>query len=161
MSQTEGLEPGEWEFWDDWTTAQRLLARELERGLQRDHGISKAEFSVLVRLWRAPAHTMRVCDLVSALDWEKSRVSHLLTRMEKRGFVARPEGAAGRRTRTGLTASGRRVADAALRGHGDTVRRHFFDPLTPEEAATIREWSARTIDRLTPCEGRADDDGAA
>src|ERR1700761_1578793 len=87
----EPLAPGEWELWDTWMRAQRLLVRELDRGLQRDCGISKAEFSVLMALRNAPGREMRVADLVESLDWEKSRVSHQLTRMENRGFVAQTE----------------------------------------------------------------------
>lgn len=44
------LDPAEWEFWDTWMRAYRLLVRELDRGLQRDCGISKAELSVLMTL---------------------------------------------------------------------------------------------------------------
>ena len=74
------------------------VTRELERGLQRDCGISKAEFSVLVTLWRTTGREMRVGELSESLDWDKSRVSHQLTRMEKRGFVKRTQyGADGRR----------------------------------------------------------------
>src|SRR3954471_21683659 len=95
MSEARTLEPEDWAFWDTWMRAQRLLVRELDRGLQRDCGISKAEFGVLVTLRRP----MRVGELADALGWEKSRVAHLLTRMEKRGLVARTEdGAVGRRT---------------------------------------------------------------
>lgn len=149
MSET--LEPAEWALWDAWMRAQRLLARELDRALQRDFGISKAEFSVLVKLSQAAGHEMRVGDLVESLDWEKSRVSHLLTRMENRGLVEQTEtGATGRRTRIGLTAEGRRTARTALRGHAGNIRRYFFDSVTPEQAATIRAWSDQTIDRIEP-----------
>lgn len=142
------LEPDEWELWDTWMRAQRLLARELERGLQRDCGISKAEFSVLVTLWRAPGHEMRVGELSESLDWDKSRVSHQLTRMEKRGLVERtPSGADGRRAAIGLTAKGRDAARSAVLVHGDNLRRHFFDTLTPEQARVFRAWSAQMIDR--------------
>ncbi len=129
MAQT--LEPEEWELWDTWMRAQRLLARELDRALQRDFGISKAEFSVLVTLSRAPGREMRVADLTESLDWEKSRVSHQLTRMENRGLVEQTEcGATGRRTRIGLTAQGRRLAQSAIVGHAGNIRRHFFERLT-------------------------------
>ena len=55
MAQTRTLEPEEWELWHTWMRAQRLLARELDRCLQRDYGISKTEFSVLVTLRQAPS----------------------------------------------------------------------------------------------------------
>jgi DNA-binding MarR family transcriptional regulator len=149
VAHTQALEPEEWEFWDIWMRAQRLLARELERGLQRECGISKAEFSVLVTLRGAPGREMGVGELTESLAWEKSRVSHQLTRMENRGFVERTRsGVSGRRTRIGLTAQGRRVAQRAILGHAGNIRRYFLDPLTPEQAAAIRTWSEKTVDHI-------------
>jgi DNA-binding MarR family transcriptional regulator len=145
------LEPEEWALWDGWMRAQRLLVRELERGLQRDSGISKAEFTVLVTLWRAPGRDLGVGELTESLAWEKSRVSHQLTRMENRGFVERTEsGAAGRRTRIGLTPEGRRVVQGAIHGHAGNLRRYFFDSLTRDQAAAIRAWSEQMVDRIDP-----------
>ncbi len=87
----------------------------------------------------------------SSLGWEKSRVSHLLTRMESRGFAKRTEGgASGRRTGIGLTPKGRRLAEQSVTAHGRTVRRHFLDLLSPEEVAAIRAWSERVIERVSP-----------
>lgn len=142
------LEPAEWEFWDAWMRAQRLLARELERGLQRDCGISKAEFSVLMTLWRAQARELRVGELAESLDWDKGRVSHQLTRMEKRGFVERTRyGADGRRAGIGLTAAGRRAAAEAVLVHGANVRRYALDSLTDEQKVAIRSWSDRVAEQ--------------
>jgi DNA-binding MarR family transcriptional regulator len=150
------LEPEEWEFWDTWMRAQRLLTRELERDLQRDCDISKAEFSVLVTLWQAEGREMRVGELSESLDWDKSRVAHQLTRMEKRGFVQRSQyGADGRRAGIGLTSEGRRAAQSAILVHGGNIRRYFLDSLTPEQASVIRAWSERTVDSLEPHRGEA------
>jgi DNA-binding MarR family transcriptional regulator len=154
MAETRTLEPEEWELWDTWMRAQRLLAREFDRDLQRDCGISKAEFSVLVTLRQAPGHQMRVGELAESLEWEKSRVSHLLTRMENRGFVERPEGeASGHRTGIRLTDKGRSTAQSAILRHAGNIRRYFLDPLTPEQAATIRAWSEHEVDRIEPRDG--------
>ncbi|WP_211763838.1 MarR family winged helix-turn-helix transcriptional regulator [Kutzneria sp. CA-103260] len=151
MAENGTLEPEEWELWDLWMRAQRLLTRELDRGLQHDCGISKAEFSVLVTLWQAPGREMRVCELSDSLDWEKSRVSHQLTRMENRGFVTRtPQGADGRRAGIGLTAEGRRTVQSAIRVHADNIRRYFFDSLTPQQTEAFRSWSGQLIDRVEP-----------
>ena len=143
------LDPEEWDLWNTWMQAQRLLARELDRGLQRDYGISKAEFSVLVTLHRAPGGRMRVGELAESLDWEKSRVAHQLTRMESRELVERTEGeSSGRRTGVGLTAKGRAAVEDAILGHADNIRRYFFEPLTPGQAAAIRAWSRQVVDRI-------------
>jgi DNA-binding MarR family transcriptional regulator len=151
MAKSRALTPDEWELWDLWMHAQRLLAQQVERDLQRDYGISKAEFSVLVTLVQAPGRQLRVVELAESLGWDKSRVSHQLTRMENRGFVKRTEsGASGRRTGIGLTPKGRRAADSAINGHGENLRRHFFDPLLPDQAAAIRAWSEQLINRLEP-----------
>jgi len=162
MAEARTLEPEEWELWDTWMRAQRLLTRELDRGLQRDCDISKAEFSVLVTLWRAPDREMRVGELSELLDWEKSRVSHLLTRMENRGFVERTEcGASGRRTGIGLTAKGRHTVQGAILRHADNIRQYFLDSLTPQHAAAIRAWSEQMIDRIEPrCSAATGDDVA-
>jgi DNA-binding MarR family transcriptional regulator len=159
---TRSLEPEEWEFWDIWMRAQRLLTRELERGLLRDCDISKAEFGVLVTLWQAGRREMRVGELAESLDWDKSRVSHQLTRMEKRGFVKRTQyGADGRRAGIGLTSEGRRAAQSAILVHGSNIRRHFLDSLTPEQASVIRAWSEQAVDRLEPHRSEAASDGAS
>ncbi|MFF2999522.1 MarR family winged helix-turn-helix transcriptional regulator [Streptomyces sp. NPDC057950] len=162
MTETRLLDPEEWEFWDTWMRAQRLLTRELERGLQRDCDISKAEFSVLVTLWQSAGREMRVSELSESLDWDKSRVSHQLTRMEKRGFVKRTQyGADGRRAGIGLTAEGRRAAQSATLVHGGNIRRHFLDSLTPEQASVIRAWSEQAVDRLGRHASDAASDGAS
>jgi DNA-binding MarR family transcriptional regulator len=156
------LGPEEWEFWDVWMQAQRLLARELDRCLQQDFGISKAEFSVLVTLRQTSGHEMRVGELAESLDWEKSRVSHQLTRMENRGFVERIEaGASGRRTGVRLTASGGQAVENAIHGHAGNIRRYFLDTLTPEQAAAIALWSRQMIERIEPRGRAAVDDGVA
>ncbi|MEU8141199.1 MarR family winged helix-turn-helix transcriptional regulator [Nonomuraea sp. NPDC048901] len=156
MAETRTLEPEEWELWHTWMLAQRLLAREFERGLQRDCGISKAEFSVLVTLWKAPGREMRVGELSESLAWEKSRVSHQLTRMENRGLVEPTQsGAGGRRTGIGLTTKGRELAESAILGHAGNIRRYFLDSLTPEQAAVMRAWSEQVVDRIEPRRGEA------
>jgi DNA-binding MarR family transcriptional regulator len=160
VAESASLSREEWAFWDAWMQGQRLLAREVERALQHDFGISKAEFSILVKLQAAPDGRMRVTDLADSLDWDKSRVAHQLTRMEARGLLERSEsGAAGRRTGIALTKSGEEVAERAIRGHGRNIRRLALDRLSPEQAAAIGAWSHQLITDLgadTPSSARAE-----
>jgi DNA-binding MarR family transcriptional regulator len=146
MTENQTLTGDEWALWDLWTNAQRVFAKYVEGALQREFDISKAEFSVMVTLHRATRAELRVGDLAEALAWDKSRVSHLLTRMETRGFVSRIEsGAAGRRTGISLTPNGRRVAQAAITVHAGTIRRYFLDQLSLEQTAAIRAWSEHLV----------------
>ena len=104
---------------------------------------------MLVTLLRAGTRSMRGVELAQSLGWEKSRVAHLLTRMEGRGLLKRTEaGAGGRRTGVGMTAEGRRLAGSAIAGHAKTVRRHFLDALSLDQAAAIRAWSEQIIRNL-------------
>ncbi|MFG1842906.1 MarR family transcriptional regulator [Micromonospora arborensis] len=149
MAEPRTLSPEQWELWHAWMQAHRLLQRELDRDLQRDYGISKAEFSVLVTLHEARDREMRVGELAESLDWEKSRVAHQLTRMENRDLVDRTDReSSGRRAGIRLTAKGRSAAQNAIVGHGSNIRRYFFEALSPDQAAAIQAWSHQTIDRI-------------
>jgi len=149
MAEPRTLAPEQWELWHTWMQAHRLLHRELDRDLQREHGISKAEFSVLVTLHETSGGEMRVGELAESLGWEKSRVAHQLTRMENRELVDRTDHASnGRRAGIRLTAKGRSAARNAIVGHGANIRRYFFDALTTEQAAAIQAWGRQTIDRI-------------
>jgi DNA-binding MarR family transcriptional regulator len=148
MATPRTLKPEEWERWNTWMQAQRLLARELDRDLQRDYGISKAEFSVLVTLHHAPGGRLRVSELAESLGWDKSRVAHQLTRMENRELVDRTDNeSSGRRLGIELTTKGRNAVQNAILGHADNIRRYFFEALTPEQAAAIDAWSLQMVDR--------------
>lgn len=156
MATPHTLEPEEWERWNTWMRAQQLLLRELDRDLQRDYGISKAEFSVLVTLHQTPGGRMRVGELAESLDWDKSRVAHQLTRMENRELVDRTDNeSSGRRRGIGLTPKGRNAVQNAIAGHADNIRRYFFDALTPEQATAIDTWSRQMVDRAEAGAGAA------
>lgn len=146
------LKSQHWELWNLWMQAHRVLTQDVERRLQAEFGISKAEFSVLATLSMSPAAAMKVQDLVQSLGWEKSRVAHQLSRMESRGFVARAEGTkGGRRTAIVLTPEGHRMAKVTILAHGENIRQVFFDTLSPQQAEVIREWSTQVIAAKSSC----------
>jgi DNA-binding MarR family transcriptional regulator len=149
VSDEASLTAEEWAFWDRWMRAQRLLVREVDRVLQAEFGLSKPEFSILVQLRSARGGVMRVVELADSLDWDKSRVAHMLTRMEKRGLVDRAGSSeSGRRTGIALSRAGADLADSAIRTHGQTIRRVALDGLTAREKAAIESWSGRLIQEL-------------
>ncbi|MES1169668.1 MAG: MarR family transcriptional regulator, partial [Leifsonia sp.] len=63
----------DWGLWRGFVAMHRQLSRELDRQLQRDAGISQADFSVLVVLSEAPDRRLRTGELAELLAWEKSR----------------------------------------------------------------------------------------
>jgi len=113
---------------------RRGFDRTLDVQLQQDDGISISELEVLMALVRSPGRRLRVRDLVDVTGWEKSRVSHQVTRMTVRGFVERQECSEDRRAMwIHLTGEGRRVVVRALPKHSATIRRILFDALSPEQ----------------------------
>ena len=115
-------------------TLNAQLSATLQRELQDDAGLSTQDYEVLVHLTDNPEGRMRVTDLARLMQWERSRVSHHVTRMEGRGLVQRVECAEdGRGAFVVTTPQGRAAIEQAAPGHVNTVRRLVFDALSPEE----------------------------
>jgi len=133
-----------------WRSFLRMHA-ELEARLGRElpAGLTLAEFGVLVALSDVPAGRLRAYELGAALQWEKSRVSHQVRRMEQRGLVAREECPSdGRGAFAVLTPAGGRALEEAAPAHVETVRRLFFDVLSAEQVYSLAEISAAVLRRL-------------
>jgi DNA-binding MarR family transcriptional regulator len=164
MSTLAGVSEKDWQLWREFITMHRHLARELDRQLQRDAGISQADFSVLIRLSESRDQRLRTGELAELLAWEKSRVSHQVTRMEARDLLERTEcDTDGRGTWVGLTDEGRRVLESASGDHAGAIREMFFDQLHENEKAALSEASRRIIDKMNPvaCEISAETSSSA
>lgn len=153
MAEPRWLTDQEQYAWRAYLAATRLLASQLDRELQRDAGIPHTYYEILVRLSEAPAWRLRMSDLAEASESSRSRLSHAVARLEEAGWVTRESCPTDRRgafavlTRTGFEA----LATAAP-GHVETVRRHLFDRLTPEQVQQLADICDAVIDGL-----RADD----
>lgn len=128
------LDEREQRAWRSLLDLQEALGRTLERQLQRETGLSTADYGVLVHLSEAPEQRLRHFELGQALQWEKSRLSHHLRRMVDRGLIERqscPEDNRG--GFVALTPAGRAAIAAAAPRHVAHVRQRFVDRLTPEQ----------------------------
>jgi DNA-binding MarR family transcriptional regulator len=150
VTGTRWLDDGEQRAWRTFLQMQAQLTARLGRELQADAGLSLADYEVLVQLSEAPEGRLRPLELQRFLDWEQSRLSHHLSRMQRRGLVDR-EGCAsdGRGAFVVLTDAGRCAIVAAAPGHVSAVRRLFFDRLAPDEVAALERLSARVLDGLS------------
>lgn len=141
----------EQDLWRSFSLMRRQLELALERRLQSDAGISTADFEVLHSLFGASDQRLRVGQLGDIIGWEKSRVSHQITRMEQRGLVRRAEcDADARGIWISLTPAGSRSVLGALSDRRDAVREYFFDVLTEEEKEALTRISTRVLDNLAP-----------
>lgn len=151
------LDEREQSAWRSYLEMYGRLMGQLGREMQEQSGLSHADFAVLVRLSEHDADRMRILELARSLNWEKSRLSHQLTRMQQRGLVERKYCEADRRgAYIALTAAGREAVESAAPLHVESVRRYLFDEITPEQVAALDALARTVIDRLdAECTGRA------
>ncbi|MER7210674.1 MarR family winged helix-turn-helix transcriptional regulator [Streptosporangium sp. NPDC001559] len=142
-----GLTERELRAWRTSFLMVELLRTRVEQQLQADSGLSNADYTVLVLLAEAPERRMRAYELGRVAGWEKSRMHHQLTRMERRGLVTR-EPCGSRGVYAVLTAEGLAALRKAAPGHAREVRRLFVDPLTPEELERFADVAAKILDNL-------------
>ncbi|GAA2140281.1 MarR family transcriptional regulator [Nocardioides koreensis] len=149
--QTPWLDDRQQQVWRDWLRVGSRLPAALNRQLQRDSDLSLQDFDVLVQLTDVDEGRVRVSALAAALGWERSRLSHHVTRMERRGLVAREEcDDDGRGAFVVLTPTGRAAIERAAPGHVRTVRSLVFDALAPAEVEALGEALAAVLGRLEP-----------
>ena len=139
------LTPEQKAAWDSFIRMQEKLIGRLSRRVQADSGMSASDYIVLVKLTEAGGR-MRFMDLVKLVEWEKSRMSHQVGRMAKRGLVAKEECPDdGRGAFIVATPAGHEAIEDAAPVHVDHVRRLFIDALTQEDLAALARISNRVL----------------
>src|SRR6266511_6137242 len=132
-------------LWKAYRDLYQELSGALQEQLLRDAGLSGSEYAVLVPLSLTPDGVLRARELGAELGWDRSRLSHLVRRMEKRGLVAREECSEDARgSMVRLTDAGTAAVEDAAPEHSQAIRRYFFNPLSSEELETL----AVVFDRL-------------
>ena len=124
-----------------WASYQRMRARlsgRLNRELARKTGLSEADYEILVALIESPDESMRALALRCGLEWEKSRLSHQLRRMEQRGLTMRENCAEDKRGSViRVTEAGRKLAEEAKAHHEQAVRRYVTDILSADQMEAL------------------------
>ncbi|MFW6694562.1 MarR family winged helix-turn-helix transcriptional regulator [Streptomyces sp. MAR4 CNX-425] len=131
--------------WDGFIRMQEKLIGRLSRRVQADSAMSAADYTVLVKLTESGGR-IRFMDLAKLVEWEKSRMSHQVGRMVKRGLVAKEECPDdGRGAFIVATPAGHRAIEEAAPLHVEHVRRLFIDALTREDLAAVARISNRVL----------------
>jgi DNA-binding MarR family transcriptional regulator len=119
------------------TTAE--LRRVLGAQMQQT-GLSPADYQVMLALTEAAAGRLRSSELAATIDWDRSRVSHHLARMERRGLVRREDCATDSRgAEVSLTEDGAGLFRRATAPHMKAIKRHFAEALTPQQLVALGE----------------------
>jgi DNA-binding MarR family transcriptional regulator len=133
---TKSLSPRELRVWHAFRLMHEDVLGRVGRDIAQATGLSGPEFGVLSRLAVLGKGEMRQQALARVMDWDKSRLSHQLTRMQRRALIERRPGDGGT-VLVVLTNHGREKLDAARPVHAESVRRNLLSRLTPEQIDTI------------------------
>ena len=148
-TETRWLDEQEQRAWRGLISMWTQLNAELARQMAASSELSMSDFAVLVALTDTCGGRVRAYALAQSLQWEKSRLSHQLTRMAKRGLIERDECLSDARGQfVAVTDAGRRAIEAAAPPHVTAVRRLFFDGLSPADLEAITRIAESTLHRL-------------
>lgn len=137
---------------DAWLSLIGVIIRlpaALDAQLQRDAGLSHFEYMVMVNLSNAEDHVLRMSQLAALCHSSLSRLSHVVARLERRGWLRRdPCPDDGRATLATLTDDGFAKLASAAPGHVDAVRAYVIDALDPEQLGQLSAIGDTILGRL-------------
>jgi DNA-binding MarR family transcriptional regulator len=135
--------------WRNFIETVEALRGVVAGRLQSETGLSPGDYTVLLALSEARQTRLRPSDLATTVGWERSRLSHHLGRMERRGLIRR-EGFSGdsRGASVILEDAGSTAFQAATVPHLTAVRELFVEALTPEQLDALGQISAALRDHL-------------
>ncbi|MGW4327016.1 MarR family winged helix-turn-helix transcriptional regulator [Nocardia sp. NPDC004573] len=140
MTDPPWLDDVEMRAWLGFVRTRDLIAAAVGRDSTKESNLTYVEYSVLAYLAEAPDHRLTFADLAAKLEWSQSRLSHQITRMEKRELVVRepiPDDA--RRTAAKLTPRGADVLTGAAPAHVQSVRKHMIDILDRQQLVALAD----------------------
>jgi DNA-binding MarR family transcriptional regulator len=149
MTDERWLTPEQQRAWRAFQRLRTVLPSQIFRELNDQFGLSEPDYDVLSHLSETPGHRSRLRDLADHMLWSRSRLSHHVERMVRRGLVAReddPHDARG--CLVVLTRSGLSAIEAAAPAHVGSVRRNLINILTEEQIQALAEISESVVTHL-------------
>ena len=146
MDEPRWLTDEEQQAWRPFAALLFRLPAALDAQLQRDAQITHFEYMVLISLSEAPDRSLRMSDLAAMASGSLSRLSHVVSRLERRDWVRRePCPGDGRFINAVLTDEGWEKVVATAPGHVEAVQKLVVDALTPEEFRALGAASAQIL----------------
>jgi DNA-binding MarR family transcriptional regulator len=151
VSEPRWLSSEERDVWLSLVAVMMKLPAALDTQLQQDAGLSHFEYMVLAGLSEAPARTRRMSDLAGFTESGLPRLSQVVGRLEKRGWVRRStDPSDGRITLATLTDEGWEKITQTAPGHVEAVRSLVFDPLTKAQSRQLGSIGKRIMGAIDP-----------
>jgi DNA-binding MarR family transcriptional regulator len=135
--------------WRGFIETAEALRAELGSRLQTENSLSPGDYAVLLALSEADGYRLRSSQLAGEIGWERSRLSHHLGRMERRGLIRREDCPTDNRgADVVLTADGSAAFRKATVPHLTAVRELFVDALTPDQLVAADELATALRTRI-------------
>jgi DNA-binding MarR family transcriptional regulator len=137
--------------WVRFIAVVERLPGVLDTQLQHDADLTHFEYFTLAMLSESPERTLRMTELAAVTNATLPRLSHVVSRLERRGFVERTPCPGDRRaTNARLTELGwEKVVDTAP-GHVATVRQTVIDPLDADDIEDLARVMGKVLAKLDP-----------
>lgn len=146
---TRWLAEDELQAWLKLAGVMLKLPPTLDSQLQHDSDLTHFDYLCLAMLSESDDRTLRMSELATRVNASLSRLSHVISKLEKRGWVARTPSPDSRRvTLVSLTEEGWKVLVAAAPGHVETVRSLVFDGLSAEDVAALNRVAGHIVERI-------------
>lgn len=146
---THWLDEDEQRAWLRLAGVMLKLSPALDSQLQRDADLTHFDYLCLAMLSESDERTLRMSELAQRTNASLSRLSHVISKLEKRGWVARATSPDSRRvTLVSLTDVGwTQLVDAAP-GHVETVRSLVFEGLSRDDVAALERIAGHIVERV-------------
>jgi DNA-binding MarR family transcriptional regulator len=143
------LDDGQQKDWRALVMATTLLYDRLDNDLSRAHGVSLAEYEILVRLSEREGRRMRMAQLADSVAHSRSRVTHTVKRLEKAGLVKRDKSPDdGRGIECTMTDEGMELLRTMAPTHVSGVRAHLVDLVSADDFRALGRVMNSVADHL-------------
>lgn len=127
------------------------LPSALDQRLRKAAGLGLVDYHVLAGLSDAPDRTLRMSSLADFAQASLSRLSQMVGRLEKRGWVRRfPDPTDGRFTLATLTDEGFAALESLAPAHVEDVRELVFDALSGAQVEQLHDLCRRMLSVIQP-----------
>ncbi len=121
----------------------------LDSQLQRDSDMTHFDYLCLAMLSEESDWTSTMSALAARTNASLSRLSHVISKLEKRGWVSRCRSELSRRvTLVTMTEEGYARLVEAAPGHVETVRSLIYDGLSDDDVANLHKLMGHILERI-------------
>jgi DNA-binding MarR family transcriptional regulator len=149
MTEPRWLNADERRAWLAILSINTLLPAALDSQLHAAGKVSLFDYNVMAMLSEAEGHFLPMSELAARTSSSLSRLSHVVSKLEKRGWLERrPHPRDARVTTAHLSDDGMATLVNLAPGHVEAVRTKFLDALTDRDVNDLARIGEKIVARL-------------